>query len=131
MNADVKKSVKSLAVASAVLLGLGGAALVLGRTGGLLWPCAMFELTGVYCLTCGATRAAVALSRLEIAASLFYNPFPILLTLFLLAVIAHQIICIARKKRREVHWMPAAVIIVLAIEIPFCLLRNFGVIAPI
>lgn len=131
MNADVKKSIRMLVITSAVLLGLGSAALALRLTGRLLWPCMVFEVTGIYCLTCGATRAAIALSRLDILGSLFLNPLPVLIMIFLFAVLTHQIICIVRKKRREVPWMPATVILILAIEIAFCLLRNFGVIAPI
>ena len=41
-----------------------------------LWPCAFKKLTGFPCPTCGTTRAAVALARLDFGSALVHYPLP-------------------------------------------------------
>jgi len=41
---------------------------------GLLPPCIFHRLTGIPCLTCGATRSLVALSQFDMASSFLLNP---------------------------------------------------------
>lgn len=50
----------------------------------LLPPCIFHRVTGVPCLTCGATRSIVALSQLDFAASFIHNP---LTTIFAIALV--------------------------------------------
>ena len=38
-------------------------------------PCPFRELLGVPCLTCGSTRALVALARIDLGAAFGWNPF--------------------------------------------------------
>jgi hypothetical protein len=52
---------------------------------GLLPRCIFHELTGIPCLTCGATRSAVSLSGFDLISSLMYNP---LVPLFFIGVMA-------------------------------------------
>lgn len=40
----------------------------------LATPCPLRALTGIPCLTCGSTRAAMALARGDLAAALAFNP---------------------------------------------------------
>lgn len=43
---------------------------------GGLWGCAFKALTGFPCPTCGTTRAAVALAKLDVASALLSYPLP-------------------------------------------------------
>ena len=128
MSKDRKKSIRILAIHVAVLGVLGGAALIIDKSGMMIWECGFHKLAGLYCLTCGATRAAAALGRLDIIGSIMYNPLPLILVCFLLIVIGYQLVCIIRGKRGKVEWLPWSVLIILGIQVVFCLLRNFGVI---
>jgi len=40
------------------------------------WPCVFKSLTGIACPTCGTTRAALALARLDVAGALTLYPLP-------------------------------------------------------
>lgn len=57
---------------------------------GLLPPCLFHEITGLPCLTCGATRSIVFLSSLDLTSSFLLNPLiPIFFVGILLFSIAH------------------------------------------
>lgn len=56
---------------------------------GLLPPCIFHRLTGIPCLTCGATRSLVALSQFDIASSFSLNP---MLLLFAAGVVAFSMV---------------------------------------
>ena len=66
---------------SAALIGLSPWA---PAVSGSLWPCTFKNLTGIACPTCGTTRAALALARLDVATAFVHYPLPALVwTLFL------------------------------------------------
>ena len=92
-----------------------------------LWPCSMYELTGIYCLTCGATRAASSLWRLRVLESLRYNPLPVLLILTLVGIICFEMVGFIRKKRVPVEWIPIAVTSNVVLLFIYCIMRNFGI----
>ena len=128
MNKDRKKSIRILFIHVAILGIAGIAALFMDASGMMTWECGIHKIAGIYCLTCGATRAAVALGRFDIIGSVLFNPLPLILVCFLLVVIGYQLVCIIRNRRGRVEWLPWSVIIILGIQVVFCLLRNFGVI---
>jgi len=59
-------------------------------------PCAFHAVTGLPCPTCGATRAVLALARLDPVAALAWNP---LVTLAVLAFLAGGVVALARAFR--------------------------------
>ena len=128
MNRDTQISIRYLIITAAALLSGAVAAFVIKTLGVGFPPCAFHKVTGLYCLTCGSTRAALAMTEFNIVRSVLFNPFPVMLTIYLLTVIFFEIICIIRKKRVAVKWLPWTVIIMLSVLIPFFLLRNFGII---
>lgn len=74
-----EKERKSLYWAGWILLGLGGAYLLVvngtgGPEAGRGLPCLFHFLTGAYCPGCGGTRAVRALVQGEILLSLYYHP---------------------------------------------------------
>jgi hypothetical protein len=60
--------------------GVAGALVALSplasRMAGAAWPCAFKSLTGIACPTCGTTRAALALAKLDFAGALTRYPLP-------------------------------------------------------
>ena len=117
---------------SILLLILASLVCHLVSRGGLkLWSCALFEMTGMYCLTCGATRAAASMWQFKILESLWYNPLPVIFVTCMCIVILFEIIGLIRKKRIQIEWVPwisAGTVVILFI---FCMLRNLGIIGPI
>lgn len=94
--------------------------------GGQLLPCLFHQLTGLYCIGCGATRAMSALLRGDLAAAFSYNAFLliwlpwlawILLGWWLQAVAGHRVL----PRLREPRWL---LIVVFASALAFLVLRN-------
>jgi len=125
---DVAISVKYLIIVSSILLAGVIGAFALKLTGLEFLPCGFYEITGWYCLTCGVTRATLALTQFKILRSILFNPFPMMIVTYLLTVIVFEVVCIIRKKRVVVQWLPWTVIVMLFILTAFFFLRNTGVI---
>ena len=120
-------------------LGLGAPALLIFglswflRGGHLLCP--IYELTGLYCPGCGSGRAARAMLRGDLRASLGYNLLALPLGLFCGGVLGWEYLRVVfpglgLKKARLPGWFGPAVLAVLAV---FTLLRNlpaFAFLAP-
>jgi hypothetical protein len=68
-------------------------------------PCPLRALVGIPCPTCGATRAALALARLEPLAALSLNP---LATVALVALVGGGIACAVGTLSGRVGWRPPA-----------------------
>jgi hypothetical protein len=62
----------------AVAVALVGLSPLAPDVAGGLWPCAFKSLTGIACPTCGTTRAALALARLDVLGALTRYPLPAL-----------------------------------------------------
>jgi len=126
-NRDRRVSVGYL-VACAALITLATTLVFLIQRGILpMWPCALHELTGLYCLTCGATRAAVALWHLRLMESLLFNPLPILLALSMLVVIGFESAALIGGRRIRVDWIPWTALMHVCVLFIFFVLRNTGV----
>ena len=128
MNRDVAISIKYLSITAAVFFLGAGAAFTFRFLGIKSLPCGFYDTTGLYCLTCGATRATLALTRFEIVRSVLFNPLPVMIVIYLLVVMIFEIVCIIRKKRVVVQWLPWNVISMLFVLIVFFILRNTGII---
>src|SRR5699024_2840580 len=89
-------------------------------------PCMFHQLTGLYCLTCGATRAVSALLRLQIVRSLLLNPVPILLCAFLLHTVIFELFCWARHKEKRFGWGLHWIVCIALTALVYSLLRNIG-----
>ena len=78
---------------------LGAAALLAWHALSLPWPdCNFRALFGIPCLTCGSTRAALALTNGNIAAAWLHNP---LATLTLLGIAAYDVYAVAALLTRS------------------------------
>ena len=92
--------------------------------------CMFYRVTGLYCLTCGATRAAYELAHLRVVNSLLLNPVSAMLAAWLLYAMICELIGAIRGERIRVRggfWYLIAVLIAAAV---YCVLRNVGI-API
>jgi hypothetical protein len=93
---------------------------------GLPWPrCAFFAVTGLPCLTCGATRSAIALLHNDFLAALRWNPLVfaafcglVIFDLYALVVIVGRMprFRIVEWTRTEKNGMRIAVISLLALN---------------
>jgi hypothetical protein len=82
-------------------------------------PCFFHEVTGLPCLTCGGTRAALALRSGDLAGAFHANPLvAAALVLFVAGGLASGALALAGRGLREPGrlppWTRAAVIVVLA-----------------
>lgn len=93
-------------------------------------PCAFHRITGLECLTCGATRAVGALLNGELLLSLQLNPIPILIALFLAVVILHELRCLLRGEDKPFRYGLHCTAAIVFIALVYCILRNIGL-API
>lgn len=89
-------------------------------------PCKFNQLTGLYCLTCGATRASAELLHGHLVRSVLLNPVPILAGLFLVQVTVFEFVCWFRKRDRRFRWGLHWIVAIAAVALLYCLLRNFG-----
>lgn len=71
---------RAVRITLGVLLPTGAVLLAVFVKAGLRVPCVFHEVTGLYCTGCGATRAVLALLRLDIVSALGHN---VLFVLFL------------------------------------------------
>lgn len=92
---------------------------------GISLPCVFFEITGLYCPGCGATRMCTNLMKLD-----FYNAFrsnqvsffviPMLAVIFL-----RQIYCyIKYSEVRNEKWMTVVCVIAIIMLLIFGVIRN-------
>lgn len=117
-----------LAVAVPVVCAAAAALVLWGRETAEIFflPCRIKQLTGYNCLSCGATRATVALIHGDIATAVYYNP-PYLLFLCWLAYLYGRVVAslIIRPYRRYVlrldwKWATAVAVAIIA----FTIIRN-------
>lgn len=94
-------------------------------------PCAFHLITGKYCLTCGATRAVLALLQLDLAGSFLLNPLPLLLVAFMGTVMGFELVGVLRNRYYPFRWLPHVIIGIVSVLTVFSLLRNFGVLPPL
>jgi len=85
-------------------------------------PCVFFELTGIYCPGCGATRAITSLIKLNFYQALRYNMLIIILLVFSIIYYAYKYILKSEKKLPNYIWY-----ILLIITILFGILRNIPI----
>lgn len=111
---------------------------VLAAAAGRLWfrlglhfpPCMFNRLTGLCCLTCGATRAVDALLHGQLLRSFLLNPTPVLLCLFLAWVLGFELVGFLRGKAVRFRWGLHALVGIVAVAAVYCVLRNLGL-APV
>jgi len=106
--------------------GLGAAAVLLLSTYKISFAICYFKLfTGLPCLTCGGTRAAIRLIRLDPAGALAMNPLVTLGGLLVAAWAAADLVLLTRRRALRVSMSPAAVR-ALRILIPLAVVANWA-----
>lgn len=92
-----------------------------------LWSCSFRRLTGLHCLGCGNTHAVEALLQFRLLDSVRHNPTPLLVAVFLLAIMVHSAINVARGKDRKFPLFWVWFYGILGIILLFCVLKNIGI----
>lgn len=121
-----RKSARLLVIYLAVCVGAVAAAALFRALDFHFWPCGFHLITGYYCLSCGATRAALALLQLDFARSVLLNPLPVMLAAFMAVLLGFETAGIIKNRFYPFRWLPHVVIGMLVVLVAFCLLRNFG-----
>ena len=91
-------------------------------------PCIFFELTGLYCPGCGATRAIISLFNLNFYQAFRYNALIVTLLPFAIVYCTYKYIFKGKKKLPQWIWYVLLIIVIL-----FGILRNiplFSYLAP-
>ncbi|MDO4566309.1 MAG: DUF2752 domain-containing protein [Oscillospiraceae bacterium] len=102
---------------------------VLWFDSGLRFPtCAVNRFTGLYCLTCGATRAAYELAHLRLLRSALLNPVPLLAALMTAYTLACEAAGVFLGRRIRVRGWFGFLMATLAVAAVYCVLRNFGLV---
>lgn len=89
-------------------------------------PCSVKLLMGVNCVSCGATRATLALLRGDILTAIYYNPLYVALLCWLIYLYLRLIISLIRRPycryspNITIPWGIAVLVIILA----FAVIRN-------
>ena len=90
-------------------------------------PCYINEATGLNCISCGATRATLAMVGLDLKTAFYYNPFLFLFYGALLAWFGFIAFNAFRKPERYRHPLqipPAVLYVFLGIAVTFAIIRN-------
>jgi hypothetical protein len=106
---------------AAALAGLPAAAAFLHRSE-LLAPCPLRTLTGIPCLTCGATRSLTALAQGDVAAALTASPVTVLGVVLVAAWALASLVMtvwpatrrrleLSRGERRVTVWLVAGLVL--------------------
>ncbi len=118
----------ALAISLPLLAAAGGIAAIC-LEGYIMHPyttCTIKVLTGLNCLSCGATRATYALLRGDIITAIYYNPFYILCLGWLCYLYARLIISLVKKPYVKycLTLKPWHGFVVIAIALVFLVVRN-------
>ncbi|MEG1267930.1 MAG: DUF2752 domain-containing protein [Oscillospiraceae bacterium] len=91
-------------------------------------PCMFNRITGMYCLTCGSTRAVYELLHFHILRSLLLNPVPIMLGLFMLSVVGFETAGVIKRCRYPFRWALPCIVAIVTVAAIYCVLRNIGIV---
>lgn len=122
---DFKIRLRRLLITLTVLLVLGFLLVLVYRVWGVGIPCAIYQVTGLYCPGCGTMRALNALLQLDFAMALRYNLLTVVLSpvLMILLVLEAWYYLRGNQKQRP-RWEKPLVIVLIVLFLLFAMLRN-------
>lgn len=89
--------------------------------------CTFYELTGLYCPGCGATRAMHQLLHGHIFAALHYNPLFVIMSPFIAWAVVKDLFQVPRSKKKNKITNPVWIWTLFAVIITFWVLRNIPI----
>ncbi len=94
-------------------------------TQGISLPCVFYEITGLYCPGCGATRMCTSLLRLDFYGAFRSNQVSFFVMPLLAVIFARRLYCYIRYgKAVNEKWMTVSAIIAIVVLILFGVVRN-------
>ena len=127
VRAAPKSAVFLISIFFGVLLTWVAVLIYFGQTIYRVPVCFTYRVTGIYCLTCGATRATGELAHLRLVKSFMLNPIPLLVSIFLLTLFVHYVVGFIREEDRPYRFYYVWIYTILTAAIVFCVLRNVGI----
>jgi len=92
---------------------------------GISLPCVFFEITGLYCPGCGATRMCKNLLRLDIYKAFRSNQVSFFIIPMLAVIFARQLYCyIKYGKTKNERWITVVCTIAIVALLIFGIIRN-------
>lgn len=76
--------------------------------------CAFYNITGVYCPSCGMTRAYVSLLHLDIRQAFYYNPVFLIIPLIIFPFIIEQFFFKIKKSTKTMYFSILIIILIVA-----------------
>ena len=106
-------------------LGAAGIIYYIFASHGHSLPCVFYEITGLYCPGCGATRMCRHFAKLELAQGFRSNQGTTIILPFLIAVALRSLYCYIRYgKKAHDKWINIGAIICVAVMCIFGVMRN-------
>ncbi|MGN0614065.1 MAG: DUF2752 domain-containing protein [Porcipelethomonas sp.] len=92
---------------------------------GISLPCVFYEITGLYCPGCGATRMCASLMKLDFYSAFRSNQVSFFVVPLIGAIMARRIFCyIKYGEAKNEKWMSISCTIALVMLVIFGVLRN-------
>lgn len=131
----MKKRIKKLITAAAILLAAGILYYVINRLTGFAIPCPFHLLTGFYCPGCGISRMFISLFQLDFITAFHQNAGVLILSPLLIILAVVSIISyIKTGNMPNSRWFNILAIFLICCFVLFGVLRNipyFSFLAPI
>lgn len=102
-----------------IFLLIGAISLMLNFLG--ISICIFYNLTGIYCPSCGMTRAFVSLFHFNIKEAFYYNPMFISIPLVILPFFIEQFFFKIKKSTKNMYFLSILILIIAVWIIRLCL----------
>lgn len=117
----MNKKLKDLVIYSIILV----VYLIWGHFTHLYIPCLVYEITGLYCPGCGATRMIISMLHFDFKQAFFYNQLLFVSTPIFIVLFIDYVISNIRGKKELYKKIPNIVYyIYIALLIIFMIIRN-------
>ncbi len=121
----MKQRVKKVIITLSIIIAAGLAYAVFWTVTGIAIPCAIYEVTGIYCPGCGVSRMCLSLLHFDFYQAFRYNPGAIIVSPVLIWYFIHYIITYLKGESTKItKGQQRLFVIVIIVLILFGIARN-------